>query len=101
MRNHITNSNFRIPNSAFNLEVIRLDEGPVLKTGGCRNVACEFESHDFRSEQILRSLLFYFFQTGMFAWERTRIPTPMDSVRITASLLLPYPVQSFSPLKHG
>ena len=62
MRNHITNSNFRIPNSAFNLEVIRLDEGPVLKTGGCRNVACEFESHDFRSEQILRSLLFYFFQ---------------------------------------
>ena len=35
-------------NFTLNLEVIRLDEGPVLKTGGCRNVACEFESHGFR-----------------------------------------------------
>ena len=31
-----------------NKEAIRLDEEPVLKTGGCRNVACEFESHGFR-----------------------------------------------------
>ena len=48
MRSHIIDSDFRIPKSAFKLEVIRLDEEPVLKTGGCRNVACEFESHGFR-----------------------------------------------------
>lgn len=28
-----------------------------------------------------------FCHTGMFAWERTRTPKPMDSVRITAFLL--------------
>ena len=32
-------------------EVIRLDEGPVLKTGKRRWVACEFESHGLRLDK--------------------------------------------------
>ncbi|MCY3008205.1 MAG: hypothetical protein NTY42_00025, partial [Planctomycetota bacterium] len=43
------------------------------------------QSEQDRTNRSLNALSFYY--TGMFAWERTRPPKPMDSVRITAFLL--------------
>ena len=50
-------------------EAIRLDEEPVLKTGGCRNVACEFESHGFRLGTVYRFRCCTLYPVNFFAFE--------------------------------
>ncbi len=67
---------FQLPQ--LRTEVIRLDEEPVLKTGG-RTATCGFESHGFRSER-------------MGSWSNRKTPAPHagnPGADVMAAYLLP------------
>lgn len=71
------------------LALTRFDAMPTKTVTFGRRDACRLLSSRISVAPLISfTLPFVPYSTGMFAWERTRPPKPMDSVRITAFLLM-------------